>query len=115
MSTSVSPIIVLVCAGYGTNKIMSTHCTICNVFIRVTDEEQYVGTGHSLTHWRIGVIRSINLSDLKIEQKTKVVQDSRFFLRFFFPAHSDHKKPRYASYVPCDPMTRSESKLEISK
>ena len=55
MSTSVSPIIVLVCAGYGTNKIMSTHCTICNVFIiRVTDEEQYVATGHSLEKIYVG-------------------------------------------------------------
>ena len=67
------------------------------------------------SHWRIGVIRSINLSDLKIEQKTKVVQDPRFFLRFFSPAHFGHQKPRYASYVPCDPVTRSWSKLEISK
>ena len=54
MSTSVSPIIELVCAGYETNKIMSTHCTICNVFIRVTDEEQYVGTGHSKEKLDVG-------------------------------------------------------------
>ena len=32
-----------------------------------------------------------------------------------FPAHFDHQKLRYASYVPCDPVTRSQSKLEISK
>ena len=26
----------------------------------------------------------------KIDQKTKVGQNTRFFLRIFFPAHSDH-------------------------
>ena len=67
------------------------------------------------TQLRMAVIRSINICDFKIEQKTKVVQDPRFFLRFFSPAHFDHQKPRYASHVPGDPVTRCQSKLEISK
>ena len=38
----------------------------------------------------------------KIDQKTEVCQNTRFFLRFFFPAHFGHWKLRYAASVPGD-------------
>ena len=38
----------------------------------------------------------------EIDQKTKVGQNTRFFLRFFSPAHFGHWKLRYAASVPGD-------------
>ena len=55
---------------------------------------------------RVGTLTCANHGDHatsmsnEIDQKTKVDQNTRFFLRFFSPA--DHWKPRYASYIPCD-------------
>ena len=38
----------------------------------------------------------------EIDQKTKVGQNTWFFLRFFFPAHFDHWMLRYTACVPGD-------------
>ena len=38
----------------------------------------------------------------KIDQKTKVGQNTRFFLRIFFPTHFDDWKLRQPTYVPGD-------------
>ena len=38
----------------------------------------------------------------EIDQKMKVGQNTRFFLRFFSPAHFDHWKLRQASCAPGD-------------
>ena len=35
----------------------------------------------------------------KIDQKTKVSQNTSFFLRIFFPAHFDHWKLRKSFFV----------------
>ena len=38
----------------------------------------------------------------EIDQKTKYVKSTRFFLRFFSPAHFDHWKLRWSACVPGD-------------
>ena len=38
----------------------------------------------------------------EVDQKTKVGKNTRFFLRFFFPAHFDHWKLRKPACVPGD-------------
>ena len=39
--------------------------------------------------------------EIKMDHKTKVDQQHRFFLRIFFPTHFDHWKPKYGSWHYC--------------
>ena len=48
----------------------------------------------------------------KIVQKTKNVVNTRFFLRFFPPAHFDHWKLKYPACVPGDHGTSVSDEID---
>ena len=83
----------------------ATLCNLWQAFYYWVDILMGIGPGpknYLLTQWHLGV-HFLNSNrkwkysciwEIKMDQKTKVDQQCRFFLRIFFPTHFDHWKQK---------------------